>query len=85
MARAGSAAQSSYRPFANPHRVRSEELGDLVAEGLYRLVHEGGDTGAATAAFWRDAVDRRAGFLDLLARRLLAMDPAPGRTQRCAR
>jgi hypothetical protein len=33
----GSARQIEYNPFTNPDRARSEEFGDLLAEGLYAL------------------------------------------------
>jgi hypothetical protein len=36
--RVGQAVQAEYDPFANPARARTEEFGDLLAEGLYALI-----------------------------------------------
>ena len=33
------AAQLEYRPFAQPRRAAWQEFGDVIAEGLYSLVH----------------------------------------------
>ena len=33
----GNARQAKFNPFINPNRARSEEFGDLLAEGLYAL------------------------------------------------
>jgi len=68
---AGTAAQLEYQPFARASRAASEEFGDLIAEGLYRLIHEGVDVEAATLGYWQDALKRRSRFIDDVARRLL--------------
>jgi hypothetical protein len=37
----GRVRQLAYDPFADPQRARREEFGDVLAEGLYELVHQG--------------------------------------------
>jgi hypothetical protein len=69
---AGSLSQLEYDPFAQPRRAASEEFGDLIAEGLYRLLHEGGDVEQATGGYWRDALVRRSRLIDDIAERLLS-------------
>src|SRR6266581_1529571 len=71
LAVAGTAAQLEYQPFARPGRAASEEFGDLIAEGLYWLIHEGEGVESATLRYWQDALQRRARFIDDVARRLL--------------
>lgn len=55
--------QMSYRPFAYPQRAAWEEFGDLIAEGLYSLLH---DTIASEAlkvagnpCYWSQFLDAR--------------------------
>jgi len=64
-------SQLEYQPFANPRRAASEEFGDLIAEGLYRLIHEGADLADATHGYWQDELRRRMRFIDEIATRLL--------------
>lgn len=45
-------SQLEYQPFGHPGRAASEEFGDLIAEGLYRLIHEGADVIDATESYW---------------------------------
>jgi len=57
----GTIHQDTYYPFTVP-RARSEELGDLLAEGLFSLVGEAREdllATASSAAFWEHAVDER--------------------------
>jgi hypothetical protein len=55
---AGECQQVPYDPFADPARARREEFGDLIAEGLYRLIRE--DRPLATSkAFWLAESGRR--------------------------
>jgi hypothetical protein len=69
---AGTLSQLVYNPFASARRAVSEEFGDLIAEGLFWLIHEGEDAKSATSAYWRDAIERRSWFIDDIATRLLA-------------
>jgi hypothetical protein len=74
LAVAGKLTQLAYLPFRNCQRAASEEFGDLLAEGLYRLIHECGDVADATLDYWREALIRRARFIDDITRRLLLQD-----------
>jgi hypothetical protein len=40
IADAGIVRQLSFNPFADEHRARQEEFGDVLAEGLYALIHD---------------------------------------------
>jgi hypothetical protein len=71
IALAGTLAQLEYRPFARPQRAVSEEFGDVIAEGLYRLLHEDGDVTDATEAYWRSALEQRFRLIDHIADQLL--------------
>ncbi len=68
---AGSVSQLEYGPFANPRRAASEEFGDLIAEGLYWLIHQAAGLESATSSYWREALERRSRFIDDIAERLL--------------
>lgn len=74
MAAAGTLTQLTYDPFANPERAASEEFGDVIAEGLYRLIHEGVEISSATHRFWREVLRMRFRLLDCIASRLLGRD-----------
>jgi hypothetical protein len=71
---AGPLSQLEYQPFAHPRRAASEEFGDVIAEGLYRLLHEGADATDATQDYWRSALERRSQLIDHIAARLLLRD-----------
>lgn len=70
IALAGTLSQLEYRPFARPQRAASEEFGDVIAEGLYRLLHEGGAVTDATQAYWRSTLERRFRLIDHIASEL---------------
>jgi hypothetical protein len=62
----GDAQQAKYNPFADPSRARSEEFGDLLAEGLYALFgrHDPNISfpdllSKATYRYWRFFIDAR--------------------------
>lgn len=80
---AGTLSQLEYQPFAHPRRAASEEFGDVIAEGLYRLLHEGGSVTDATHAYWRSTLQRRFALIDHIAERLLLGQPAAPGTE-CA-
>jgi hypothetical protein len=71
VALAGTLSQLKYRPFARPERAASEEFGDVIAEGLFRLLHEGGTVLDASLAYWRSMLERRCQLIDHIAGRLL--------------
>jgi len=74
---AGMLSQLEYRPFAHSRRAASEEFGDLIAEGLYRLIHQGADVSDATYSYWQSALERRSRLIDDVAARLLQDEDAP--------
>ena len=74
---AGALGQREYQPFARSSRAAAEEFGDLIAEGLYRLVHQGADLAAATQEYWRGALERRFQLIDDIAARLVLLDDGP--------
>jgi hypothetical protein len=71
---AGALTQVEYQPFARSSRAASEEFGDVIAEGLYRLIHEGADLTGATHEYWRGVLQRRLQLIDDIATRLMLLD-----------
>jgi len=68
----GIARQQQYDPFADPERARSEEFGDVLAEGLMALLDVGRPISDADADYWVSYIDTR--------RRLIAAArPSPSR------
>ena len=69
------ATQLYYYPFANPQRAAWQEFGDVLAEGLYALLHQGLSVRDATSQYWEYFLEMRRYFLeDVLDR---AQDVAP--------
>jgi hypothetical protein len=60
----GRAIQAPYDPYRDTMRARSEELGDCLAEGLFRLLDNGQRLTAATAGYWGDFLSKRRLFID---------------------
>lgn len=60
------ATQLCYYPFAKPRRAAWQEFGDVVAEGLYALLHLGLDVRYATAEYWSHFLEARRGFLEAI-------------------
>jgi hypothetical protein len=58
------AAQLKYSPFTNWRRAAWQEFGDLIAEGLYSLVHLNLPIEAATHEYWRYFIEARRTFLE---------------------
>jgi hypothetical protein len=58
------ATQLYYYPFANAERAAWQEFGDVVAEGLYALVHLDLDVAEATSAYWEVFLKARRNFLE---------------------
>ncbi len=54
-----SVTQLPYDPFANPQRAKQQEFGDILAEGLYALLHKNAGPGHATYSYWREFIDAR--------------------------
>ncbi|MEV4538249.1 hypothetical protein AB0J82_31160 [Asanoa sp. NPDC049518] len=59
VARMGTATQYDYDPYANPERARREEFGDVLAEGLFALLDQGGRMHDADRAYWKDFLAAR--------------------------
>jgi len=57
------ATQLRYDPFENPQRAERQEFGDILAEGLYALLHLGEEKTAATLDFWENFLRARRSFL----------------------
>lgn len=72
------ARQLPYDPYANPHRAASEEFGDIIAEGLYSLLHAGLGLPHATREYWSQFLDDRMRIIDTIISRLHI---APGEIQ----
>jgi hypothetical protein len=54
------ATQLHYCPFANAERAAWQEFGDVLAEGLYALLHLGLDAAQATSEYWGTFLDATA-------------------------
>lgn len=90
----GTAVQKPYDPFRE-HRARMEELGDVLAEGLFWLLDTGQSLKRANEQHWQNFLRERAGFItdviDMVEhtggdpeerrRMLLALRAARGRSQ----
>jgi hypothetical protein len=62
IAKVGECRQRSYDPYRDPVRAASEELGDLLAEGLYARLDINEDIWNIDADYWRHFIGRRAEF-----------------------
>jgi hypothetical protein len=60
--------QLRYDPFANPARAARQEFGDVLAEGLYAMLHEP-HTGT-DGDYWKHFLEARKHFLDAIIGRL---------------
>jgi hypothetical protein len=58
------ATQLYYYPFANAERAAWQEFGDVLAEGLYTLLHRRRDVGQATSEYWGKFLEARRNFLE---------------------
>ena len=56
------ATQLVYYPFAKPERAAWQEFGDVLAEGLYALLHLHMDVEQATSAYWAFFLEAAAEF-----------------------
>ena len=58
------ATQLCYDPFADPQRAAGQEFGDVMAEGLYGLLHYRIGADHATSDYWQIFLDSRMRFLE---------------------
>ncbi len=70
----GEVKQYEYDPFKNPERARSEELGDVLAEGLYWLLDQGGSIADANQAHWQNFLLWRRSFIEAVEAMVHASD-----------
>ncbi|MEU3644000.1 hypothetical protein AB0E59_11545 [Lentzea sp. NPDC034063] len=59
----GIARQKPYDPFRREERARMEELGDVLAEGLFWLLDEGMPIRDANARYWQQYLTKRQNFI----------------------
>jgi hypothetical protein len=57
------ATQLVYNPFREPARAAWQEFGDVLAEGLYGLLHQGKGAEHATTEYWAEFLRERQNFL----------------------
>jgi len=60
----GQVVQYPYDPFRTPERARAEELGDVLAEGIYWLLDQGRSIADADRRHWGRFLKRRARFIE---------------------
>jgi hypothetical protein len=60
----GRARQYPYDPFRNPDRARGEELGDVLAEGIYWLLDQNKSILDADEAYWSRFLKKRRSFIE---------------------
>lgn len=78
----GRAVQQEYDPFETPERARSEELGDVLAEGIYWLLDSDRSVLEADRWHWSLFLARRREFIVDVIRRVLATKLAAPEKQR---
>jgi hypothetical protein len=81
---AGKVRQHPYDPFRNPDRARGEELGDVLAEGLYWLLDQDRSILAADEDYWFRFLAKRKSFVDRVLR-MVRQDEALGTPDRTRR
>lgn len=64
------ARQEPYDPFEDPLQAAQQEFGELIAEGLYSLLHGGCDWKSATQDYWRHFLGDRRRLVEEITRRL---------------
>lgn len=77
----GIAIQRDYDPFRE-HRARMEEFGDVLAEGLFWLLDNGGSLHDANVAHWQRFLRERAGFITDVIGMVERMDGDPRKRHR---
>jgi glycosyltransferase involved in cell wall biosynthesis len=69
------ATQLCYDPFADPQRAAGQEFGDVMAEGLYGLLHYRIGADHATRDYWQTFLDSRMRFLKTVLARSEGVEP----------
>ena len=70
--------QLPYDPFENLQRAERQEFGDVLAEGLYALLHAGSGTAEATRDYWNKFLAKRKEFLEDILERADSVAPEIG-------
>jgi glycosyltransferase involved in cell wall biosynthesis len=78
----GTAVQKPYDPFAREERARMEELGDVLAEGLFWLLDDGRSLTDANTAYWREYLAKRQKFISEATDMVDRMEETPERKTR---
>ena len=63
------ARQLQYDPFQSTRRAERQEFGDVLAEGIYALLHLGADQEKATQDYWKTFLSARRRFLEEIIQR----------------
>jgi hypothetical protein len=79
-----SAQQEPYDPFEDPKRAARQEFGDIIAEGIYSLLHVGWGLEWATREYWRQFLEDRKRILDEVVSRLHLVPDEIREEMRCA-
>jgi len=69
------ATQLHYDPFGSAQRAALQEFGDVLAEGLYALLHLGEEKTAANLDFWEAFLAERHSFLRNIIKRSKSAEP----------
>ena len=69
------AEQLPYDPFGDPQRAASQEFGDVIAEGLYALLHSDLRAEAANERYWERFIEERTRVLEVVGQRLPRVRP----------
>jgi hypothetical protein len=80
----GRAVQAAYDPFRSPGRARDEELGDVLAEGIYWLLDQDRSIADADQSHWGSFLVRRGQFITQVLR-LVEADASLGPAERARR
>lgn len=78
----GSVRQDRYDPYRTPERARSEELGDVLAEGVFWLLDEGRSVRDADHEHWRTFLAKRDRFIRHVLSRLPSAQVDPPELRR---
>ena len=79
---AGQVIQDPYDPFRNPDRARAEELGDVLAEGIYWLLDQSKSIIDADEDHWSAFLERRRQFITHVLRMVAESPIEPGDKRR---
>jgi hypothetical protein len=78
----GKVKQRPYDPFRNPDRARAEELGDVLGEGVFWLLDQGGSVLDANLRHWKDFLVRRRAFINHVLSLVDGVDIEPAEKRR---